>query len=124
MTWRSCEGPGSAPADPGRWYWCCDGARYNPLLDRARRIAAAQDLDALNDQLRALELAWIHAQVSDDDRRALLELLYRRHRELAEREVMKRIDLPTPERGEVDRGALCQKGDPRAQPQDTAARRR
>lgn len=117
----ACEGPRSAPADPGR---CCDGARYNPLLDRARRIAAAQDLDALNDQLCALELAWIHAQVSDDDRLTLLELHHRRHRELAEREVMMRVDLPLPQQGRSTEGALCQKGDPRAQPQDTAARRR
>lgn len=82
MRRSDCEGPRSAPADPGRWYWCCDGARYNPLLDRARRIAASQTLDALADQLRALELAWIHAQLSDEDRLALLELHHRRHREL------------------------------------------
>lgn len=68
----------SAPADPGRLYWCCDGERFNALLARARRIAAAQDLDALADQLRAIDHAWIHAQVTDDERRALLVLGQRR----------------------------------------------
>lgn len=109
MIGRTCDAPTSAPADPGRWYWCCDGARYNPLLDRARRIAVAQDLDALADQLRAVELAWIHAQLSDEARLALLELHRRRHRELADLEIVTRIDLPRlRRRGRSTRGRLGQ----------------
>lgn len=74
--------PSSAPADPGRWGWSCDGTRYNRLLDRARRIAAAEDLDALDDQLRALELAWVQVQVGDADRLALLGAIAHRRRQL------------------------------------------
>ena len=82
MKRRSTAAPAPDLATGGRLYWCCDGTRHNRLHERARRIAAARDLDELDDQLRALENAWVQVQVSDEDRLALLELIGRRRQQL------------------------------------------
>lgn len=82
MKRRSTAAPTPDLATGGRLYWCCDGTRHNRLHERARRIVAARDLDELDDQLRALENAWVQVQVSDEDRLALLELIGRRRQTL------------------------------------------
>lgn len=64
--------------------WPCDapGWRSNPLLERARRLAGATDLDTLADEIGNLERAWVDGHLAAEDRRSLLAVWRRRHHEL------------------------------------------
>ena len=87
MRRRSCAAPPPPSASGPIGRWCTESPCWNALHDRARRIAAATDLCGLEDQRRAIELAWIHAQISDEEHVRLLEFFYRRHAHLVAREL-------------------------------------
>lgn len=79
--------------------WPCDapGWRCNPLLERARRLAGALNLDTLADEIGNLERAWVDGLLAAEDRRSLLEVWRRRHHELLD------LAIVTPKREDPQR---------------------